>query len=264
MAFLAPSSRIASASPGSVRQRDSGIVPTSSVYALNVVTRAAVSFRVSSLRQCWTRVDGLAGPTVWPCRWSFSVIKKRPRSVVMAAWWRELIWSGSFSLMTGTETWWPGCGEITTGSGCVFTWVVYSLGLCIQLSAVRCLGRFLAVPLDGVPAEAIDFLAGQLGIVDPSCVKQCALRPQTHREYAAKIRNALGLMDFAQVEGELAVFVGRRSWVSGDGPKRSLRIRWGGRGSGMCCCRGCLDWRGWWHGNAMRRHSGCGRRCMRR
>jgi hypothetical protein len=26
-------------------------------------------------------------------------------------------------------------------------------------------------------------------------------------------------MDFARVEGELAVFVGRRSWVRGDGPK---------------------------------------------
>ncbi|MFN2533707.1 MAG: hypothetical protein ABR528_00460 [Pseudonocardiaceae bacterium] len=26
-------------------------------------------------------------------------------------------------------------------------------------------------------------------------------------------------MYFAQVEGELAVLVGRRSWVSGDGPK---------------------------------------------
>jgi hypothetical protein len=64
------------------------------------------------------------------------------------------------------------------------------LGLCIQLSTVRCLGKFLADPLDGVPTEAIDFLAGQLGIADPSCVKQYALRPQTHREHAAKIRNA--------------------------------------------------------------------------
>ena len=89
----------------------------------------------------------------------------------------------------------------------------------VQLATVRYIGRFLADPLDGVPTETIDFLAGQLRIADPSCVKRYALRPQTHREHAGKIREALRLKDFGQVEAELAVFVGRRAWVTGDGPK---------------------------------------------
>jgi len=93
------------------------------------------------------------------------------------------------------------------------------LGFSVQLATVRYLGKFLADPLDGVPTEAIDFLAGQLQVADPSCVKQYALRPQTHREHAGKIRTALQLKDFAPVEVELAVFVGRRAWVTGDGPK---------------------------------------------
>jgi hypothetical protein len=36
---------------------------------------------------------------------------------------------------------------------------------------VRCVGRFLGRPLDGVPTELVDYLAEQLGIEDPSCVK---------------------------------------------------------------------------------------------
>ena len=93
------------------------------------------------------------------------------------------------------------------------------LGFSVQLATVRYIGRFLADPLEGVPAEVIDFLAGQLQIADPSCVKRYAQRQQTHREHAAKIRETLGLKDFAEVEAELAEFAGRRAWVTGDGPK---------------------------------------------
>jgi hypothetical protein len=93
------------------------------------------------------------------------------------------------------------------------------LGFSVQLTTVRYIGRFLADPLEGVPAEVIDFLAGQLQIADPSCVKRYAQRQQTHREHAAKIRETLGLKDFTEVEAELAVFAGRRAWVTGDGPK---------------------------------------------
>ena len=93
------------------------------------------------------------------------------------------------------------------------------LGFSVQLATVRYIGRFLADPLDGVPAEVIDFLAGQLQIADPSCVKRYAQRQQTHREHAGKIQKALELKDFAEVESELAVFAGRRAWVTGDGPK---------------------------------------------
>jgi hypothetical protein len=72
------------------------------------------------------------------------------------------------------------------------------------------IGRFLADLLEGVPTEVIDFLAGQLGIADPSCVQKYAQREPTHREHAGKIQKALELKDFAQVQAELAVLV----WTS--------------------------------------------------
>jgi len=50
------------------------------------------------------------------------------------------------------------------------------LGFSVQLTTVRYIGRFLADPLEGVPAEVIDFLAGQLQIADPSCAKRYAQR----------------------------------------------------------------------------------------
>ncbi len=93
------------------------------------------------------------------------------------------------------------------------------LGFSVQLATVRYIGRFLADPLAGVPAEVIDFLAGQLQIADPSCLKRYSVRDPTHREHAGKIQEALALKDFAEVESELAVFAGRRAWVTGDGPK---------------------------------------------
>jgi hypothetical protein len=102
------------------------------------------------------------------------------------------------------------------------------LGFSVQLATVRYVGRFLTDPLEGVPTEAVDFLAGQLGIADPSCVKRYSQREPTHREHAGKIQKALGLKDFAEVEAELAVSVGRRAWVTGDGPKAIFvdALRW--------------------------------------
>ena len=38
------------------------------------------------------------------------------------------------------------------------------LGFSVQLATVRYIGRFLADPLEGVPTEVIDYLAGQLQI----------------------------------------------------------------------------------------------------
>jgi hypothetical protein len=93
------------------------------------------------------------------------------------------------------------------------------LGFSLQLTTARYIGRFLADPLEGVPTEVLDFLAGQLRIADPSCVKRYAVREQTHREHAARIRTVLGLRDFTQVEAEFAAWVDTRAWVTGDGPK---------------------------------------------
>jgi TnpA family transposase len=96
------------------------------------------------------------------------------------------------------------------------------VGFSLQLATARYLGRFLADPLEGVPTEVLDFLAGQLRIADLSCVKRYAQREQTHREHAARIRKLLGLRDFAEVEAELAAWVDTRAWVTGDGPKGPL------------------------------------------
>ena len=80
------------------------------------------------------------------------------------------------------------------------------LGFSVQLTTARYIGRFLADPLEGVPAGVIDYLVGQLQIADPSCVKKYAQRQQTHLDHAGKIRKVLKLKDFAQVEAELAVY----------------------------------------------------------
>jgi hypothetical protein len=44
------------------------------------------------------------------------------------------------------------------------------LGFALQLVTARYVGLFLEDPLD-VPAEVVDFVACQLGIEDPSCLK---------------------------------------------------------------------------------------------
>ena len=137
------------------------------------------------------------------------------------------------------------------------------LGFSIQLATVRYIGRFLPDPLEGVSAEAIDFLAGQLQIADPSCVKRYALRQETHREHAGKIQKALKLRDFSQVEADLSVFAGGRAWVTGTARRRSSLTRWGGCGSATRCCLGCRGWPAWWRGSGTRRRSGCGTPCTR-
>jgi len=67
------------------------------------------------------------------------------------------------------------------------------LGFSLQLTTARYIGRFLPDPLEGVPTEVIDYLAEQLGIADPSCVKRYAQREPTHRDHAGEIQRVLGL-----------------------------------------------------------------------
>ena len=52
------------------------------------------------------------------------------------------------------------------------------LGFALQLVTVRNLGMFLADPLD-VPVELVEYVAEQLGIDDPSCVKRYTERDKT-------------------------------------------------------------------------------------
>jgi hypothetical protein len=92
------------------------------------------------------------------------------------------------------------------------------LGFALQLVTARYVGLFLEDPLD-VPAEVVNFVAGQLGIEDPSCVKRYTEREKTRFDHAWEIQQAYELKEFAEAEPGLRKWVAARSWTSGDGPK---------------------------------------------
>jgi Domain of unknown function (DUF4158) len=61
---------------------------------------------------------------------------------------------------------------------------------------VRWLGTFLEDPLD-VPGEVLDFIAGQLGMTDPSQVKRYTEREKTRFDHHWEFRRARGYREFA-------------------------------------------------------------------
>ncbi|WP_280486413.1 Tn3 family transposase [Nocardia cyriacigeorgica] len=101
------------------------------------------------------------------------------------------------------------------------------LGFALQLVTVRYLGMFLPDPLD-VPAEVVTYLAEQLDIADPTCVKSYTERKQTRYDHQDEIVRTDGLTEFAQVEGELVAWVADQAWMTGDGPKALTAgaVRW--------------------------------------
>lgn len=92
------------------------------------------------------------------------------------------------------------------------------LGFALQLVTVRSLGTFLIDPLD-VPTAVLDFVAEQLAIADPSCVKDYLTRRSTRFEHAGEITRERGYREFSAVEGELRRWVSDLAWTSGDGPR---------------------------------------------
>ncbi|MFD3549730.1 Tn3 family transposase [Streptomyces sp. NPDC058655] len=92
------------------------------------------------------------------------------------------------------------------------------LGYAVQLTSVRYLGRFLPDPRQ-VPAEVAEYLAEQLEIADPSCLKEYGERDGTARTHAGEIQEAGGWRDFAEVSAELSEWLDARAWTTGDGPK---------------------------------------------
>ena len=92
------------------------------------------------------------------------------------------------------------------------------LGFAVQMVTVRHLGMFLPDPLD-VPLELVEYLAEQLGIDDPSCVKSYLDRRMTRFEHADEVQQEYGLTAFAEVEAELAAWIADQVWMTGDGPK---------------------------------------------
>jgi len=63
------------------------------------------------------------------------------------------------------------------------------LGFALQLTIVRCLGTFLNDPID-VRSAVLDFVADQMGIADPSCVKTYTTREMTRFEHRWEISQA--------------------------------------------------------------------------
>lgn len=101
------------------------------------------------------------------------------------------------------------------------------LGFALQLVTVRYLGMFLPDPLD-VPADVVEYLAEQLDIADPTCVKSYTERKQTRYDHQDEIVRCDGLTEFAQVEAELVAWVADQAWMTGDGPKalKAGAVRW--------------------------------------
>ena len=94
------------------------------------------------------------------------------------------------------------------------------LGFAVQLGTVRFLGTFLSSdPLD-VPWNVVDYLAGQLGIADPSVVKRYTDRQMTAYEHAWEIRRAYRYRDFAdeRASAQLREFLAGRAWTHAEGP----------------------------------------------
>ncbi len=92
------------------------------------------------------------------------------------------------------------------------------LGFAVQLTSVRYLGRFMADPRQ-VPTEVVEYLAEQLGIADPSVVKEYGERDGTARTHAGEIQRDEGWRDFAELRDELREWVDARAWTTGEGPK---------------------------------------------
>ena len=76
------------------------------------------------------------------------------------------------------------------------------LGWALQLVTVRPVGAFLADPLD-VPLVVLDYVAAQLGVADPSCVKRYTERDKTRLEHQREIAEVDGCSSFASAEAGL-------------------------------------------------------------
>jgi hypothetical protein len=91
-------------------------------------------------------------------------------------------------------------------------------GFALQLTTVRWLGTFLEDPLD-VSREVLECITGQLGMADPSQVKQYTERENTRFDHQWEIRRARGYREFTGAEEEFSGWVAARSRATGDGPK---------------------------------------------
>jgi len=89
----------------------------------------------------------------------------------------------------------------------------------LQLCTVRYVGMFLEAPLD-VPWVVMDYLAGQLGVEDPSCVKRYIERQMTPYEHSWEIRDVCGYAGYEDREWgrRFRTFLHGRAWTHAEGP----------------------------------------------
>jgi TnpA family transposase len=92
------------------------------------------------------------------------------------------------------------------------------LGFAVQWGTVRMLGTFLGED-PAVPAGVAEFVADQLGIADPACLRRYAERPMTAYEHQWEIRRGCGYREFAASEAELRAFLAARVWAVEEGPR---------------------------------------------
>jgi TnpA family transposase len=94
----------------------------------------------------------------------------------------------------------------------------HRLGFGLQLVTVRHVGRFLTDPL-AVPGVVVDYVAEQVGVGDPSCVKRYTERRSTWFEHQTEIVEVYGYTSFASGKADLRRWVDDLAWTSGDGPR---------------------------------------------
>jgi Domain of unknown function (DUF4158) len=92
--------------------------------------------------------------------------------------------------------------------------------MAVQIGTVRYIGRFLGDGPLAVPWEVVEYLAGQLGIEDTSCVKRYAERPRTPYEHAREIQERFQYRDFGDRRWgrEFRAFLYGRAWTHAEGP----------------------------------------------
>ncbi|MEU1813391.1 DUF4158 domain-containing protein [Micromonospora aurantiaca (nom. illeg.)] len=93
------------------------------------------------------------------------------------------------------------------------------LGAALQIGTARFLGHFLTEDPLEVPWSAVEYMADQLAIEDPSVVKRYTERQQTAYEHSWEIRRAYGYRDFADasVREALEEFMSARAWIHAEG-----------------------------------------------
>jgi TnpA family transposase len=106
----------------------------------------------------------------------------------------------------------------------------HRLGMALQICTVRYIGMFLKDDPLAVPWEVVEYLAKQLGIEDPSCVKRYTDRWPTAYEHATEIRERFGYRDYFDKvwARRFRTFLYGRAWTHAEGPVAlfNLAVSW--------------------------------------